>query len=278
MSGPRRPPLRKPPTAVRRPRAAAFQCPACGAASRIRLHGDAQVFDCPECGAGLLAEADGEGGAAVRPVGGNRPEKRTPLWPFALAAVGVVSAAAAGWVVLSGGPAERAAAPLAPAEADAAAPIARPKIVRPPEPPRPRPPEPSTALAGPRDAEREPTPAPSIVTTTDAGEGPEPARPAAVAPRPGGELTRRRTERRLRAPIAGFSLPRPTPLAEAVEPLEDLLRVRIDASAAPSVPVTADFAGPVPVAAVLERLARQAGLRAEVTATGVRLVPPGGSE
>ena len=263
-----RPPLRKPAAPARSAKPAAFRCPACEASLRVRPGAAGAAFDCPECGAGLLLSTDEEGAVSARTLGGSRPAKRAPLWPFAVGAVGIGCTIAAVWVAVGPG-----AEPEPEVIAEAAVP--------------PPPPVPAELAAGEVEEERvvphakpqadvraesDPPPVgpPEPVVPEVA---PEPIRPPLTAPRPTGDLAAKRLERRLDATLGGYSLPRPAPLGAAVADLEDLLRVRITVTAKQTEPVAVDLPGPVTVRAVLDALAGAAGLRVVIDGTEVRLEP-----
>ena len=248
---------------LRRAAPAAFRCPACEAALRVKEAASGRAFDCPECGAGLLVRPDGEGGVTVRTVG-EPADRSAPRWPFALAAVGVGCAVAAGWIVLRSG-AERA--PEAVKIADEK-PAPAPVVVE-PAPVVPAVAEPPEPVESPAEPRADAAPAPPVAEVVPD----EPVRPAVTAPRPRGDIAVRRVERRLGAELAGYSLPRPVPLREAIADLEDLLRLPIAVEANGDQPVRADLIGPLTVREVLEALARRAGLRVAVDAGGVRLEP-----
>jgi len=207
----------------------------------------------------------------VRTVGGPT-ERPMPKWPFALAAAGLVCAIAAGWLVLRTG-ATPDPEPVAPDPPPiVAAPDPPPDVTANDEPPAvdappdPAPVEPSED--GPPDPE------PVVPPVADVPEPePEPVRPAVIAPRPDGDVNRRRLERRLDAPLASFSMPAPRPLREAMTDLEDLLRVRITIEDSGATPVQIDRPGPLTVREALDALAAAAGMAVEINADGVRFVP-----
>ncbi|MFH5804932.1 hypothetical protein [Alienimonas sp. DA493] len=266
-----RPPLRKPATPVRRPPPAAFRCPACDEALRVRGDAVGSAFECPACGVGLLLGRNDDGELAVRPMGGAE-ERPAPRWPFALAAFGVACAVAAGWLVLRSGPDPAVRPdPAAPAEIAAADP--------PPVEPEPIEPEPAPAPERPEEPEPppasppEPEPPPMTLAPSEPPTLPEPVRPPATAPRPSADLAVRRIERRLDAPLASYQMATARPLREVAADLEDLLRERIAIEARPETPVRLDLSGPLTVRTALEELAAAAEMRAEIDADGVRLVP-----
>ncbi|QDT16873.1 hypothetical protein [Alienimonas californiensis] len=269
-----RPPLRKPATPVRRPPPAAFRCPACDEALRVRGDAVGSAFECPACGAGLLIGRDDDRELTVRPMGGTT-ERPAPRWPFFLAAFGVACAATAGWLVLRSGPAadpaERSEEPAKIIAADPP-PVAPPAASdRPPAEPQPEPP-PMAVDVAPAPLPP-PEPQPTAPTVTLEPYEPDPVRPPATAPRPTADLAVRRIERRLDATLSSYQMPAARPLREAIADLEDLLRERITIEARAETPVRLDLPGPLTVRTALEELAAAAGLRAEIDADGVRLVP-----
>ena len=251
---------------LRRAAPAAFRCPACDEALRVRGTEPGRAFDCPACGRGLLLDRDDDGVVSVRPLGGTEERAGGPWWPFALAAVGVACAIAAGWLAVGGADAEPNEQPIAVAKA----PAVEVPVVPPPEPVEPErfEPEPE-APAKPQAVATPPVSEPEPVVTME----PEPIRPAVTAPRPGADVAVRRTRRRLGAVLSSYSLPRPVPLRVAVEDLEDLLRQRIEAPSGGERLVQVDLPGPLTVGEALDALAAAAGLAVEIDAEGVRLVP-----
>ena len=247
-----------------------FDCPACGESLRMRPGSAGRAIDCPACGAGLILSPDAGGTVTASPVGADRKGRRAPLLPLALGGVGLACAAAAGWIVLTAG--DRGEAPdPAPESREAAPVIAEQEAPGPapgPVPPAPvEDAEPEVVAAKPRPAEEpEPPPNPAVMDN--------PARPPVLAPGPSADIAARRLARRLDAEVAGFRMTRPAPLAQAIEDLEDLLRVRVRVEAGRSTPVLAEFADPVTVRAILEEFARQAGVRVKVGGTEVRLTDP----
>ena len=247
---------------LRRAAPAAFRCPACDEALRVRGTEPGRAFDCPACGRGLLLDRDDDGVVSVRPLGGAEERAGGPWWPFALAAVGVGCAIAAGWLALGGADAEPNEQP----SAVVGAPAVEVPVVPPPEPPPVKEPE---APAKPQAVVVRPESEPEPVVIVE----PEPVRPAVTAPRPGADVAIRRTRRRLGAVLSSYSLPRPVPLRVAVEDLEDLLRERIEVPTGEQRLVRVDLPGPLTVGEALDALAAAAGLAVEIDAEGVRLVP-----
>ena len=248
--------------------AARFDCPACGESLRMRPGSAGRAIDCPACGAGLILSRDAEGAVTAAAVGSDRKRGGVPVLPLALGGVGIACAAAAGWIVLGAGDGgEPAIAPPAPEQQDVAAAAEEP--VDPVPDPDPVVPddetEPAVADAAESIPIEEPEPPPEPVAPT------EPARPPVAAPRPSADIDARRLARRLDAELASFRMTRPAPLAQAVEDVEDLLRVRVRVGAGRSAPVRVEFVEPVTVRAVLDEFARQAGLRVVVDDTAVRL-------
>ncbi|NNJ25739.1 hypothetical protein [Alienimonas chondri] len=274
-----RPPLRKPTTPVRRPPPAAFRCPACDEALRVRGDrvggaGSGQAFDCPSCGAGLLLSRDDGGEVAVRTVGG-AVARPTPRWPFALAAVGVGCALTAGWLVLRSGPerpesndrTEIAVAQPRPPDEDAI--VGPPSVAAEGPPVEPEPVVPQPTVPDPV------TPEPIVPETVEPEpiDPPKPVRPAVTAPRPSEDLAVRRIERRLDATLSSYRMSAPRPLREIVADFEDLLRVRITVEGTNDPPVQLNVAEPTTVREALEALADAAGRRVRTETDGVRLVP-----
>ena len=244
-----------------------FRCPACEEHLRMRPGAAGRAIDCPACGAGLILSRSADGEVTAAAVGARRRGARVPVLPLAAGAVGVACAAAAGWVVLNAdGPAQQTAPP--PTDAGADAPDEKPIIEIAPEPaeePAPTaPPDPVAGGVSPTAAPREPR-EPLVASV--------PVRRPALAPGPSDEVPARRLDRRLDATLSSYRMTRPAPLAAAVEDFEDLLRVRVSVRASRSAPVMVEFAGPISVRAVLEELARQAGVRVVVEDGGVSLAP-----
>ncbi len=249
---------------------AAFRCPACDEALRVRGDAVGRAFDCPSCRVGLLLRRDEDGAVTVRALD-ETADRATPRWPFALAAIGLACAVAAGWLVWpsddppSGdlGPvppiavAPAPVVPVAPALPVAVEPVAplpdAPPMVQPP------------VSSSPGD--------PPLVEAPE----PPPVRPPVAAPRPGDDVAVRRIERRLAATLSAYQMPVARPLREAVLNVEDLLRTRVTIEANGDVPVRVDQPGPITVRAVLDEMADAAGLRVRVTVKGVRLVPASAS-
>ncbi|MEM9702758.1 MAG: hypothetical protein AAF907_09990, partial [Planctomycetota bacterium] len=270
---------RKPARPVRRRPPATFRCPACGDALRVKGDAVGQAFDCPACDAGLLIGRDDAGEVTVRTIG-EKTEKQTPIWPSALAGVGLVCSVLAGWLVLRSG-----AQPPEPAPEP-------PKIVVVEGPAVPEdPPDVATAPAEEADSEQAdspgPTPTPAeTAQSPPAAELPAPRppreplrapRPAITAMRPDLEAVAvRRIERRLAARVSSYRMSAPRPLGEAIEDLEDLLGIRVSIDGDSSVPVQIDRPEPLTVRELLDAFASAAGRTVQITPEGVRLIPQDG--
>ena len=243
-----------------------FDCPACGESLRMRSGSAGRAIDCPACGTGLILTRDAAGAGAAKTLGGDRA-KSLPWLPLVAGGVGLGCAAAAGWLVLSGDPPAGTADPpplpqvVAEAPADGGAEPAEPESA-PVAPPG----------AAPVGAAPPETPAEPPLPPAPPEPVPPPVRPPVVAPGPSANLAARRVARRLDAVVGLFVMTKPAPLALAVEPLEDLLRVRIAVEAGRTVPVLVEVSEPAAVRDVLTAMAEQARVRVIVDGDRVRLV------